>query len=385
MRITTNQIISNYQTGLNKAAVQMEIDRVKVMTGKAFQSVSEDPTNAAKAFNYRREYNETLSYMTNVSDLESKYEAVSDCAIQMNEMLKTATSEMLLAINGATSYESRQAYSASLTSLNESIVSTANTKFGDCFIFGGENVSYAPFKLNDDGFLEYTQNGTDYYTVSAEIPEGVDASDIDARSPIVDGATKIDVDEDGNPKIDPLTGEPIVIPDEETQAIYDALSSYANASVYVDLGFGLEYTSGDLVTNSVFDMSISGLDFLGYGNDEETGLSNNAVDLINEFALELQKEDPDMDYLRDVYTQFSEAASDFLDCTTSLGTKAEFLSTTSTRLEDLKFILEEKIVDTEEIDLAEAITNYSWSMYAYNQALKVGNSILGQSFIDFMR
>ena len=39
----------------------------------------------------------------------------------------------------------------------------------------------------------------------------------------------------------------------------------------------------------------------------------------------------------------------------------------------------------ESVDMAEALTEFSWAEYAYNAALKVGNSILSQSFIDFMR
>ena len=36
-------------------------------------------------------------------------------------------------------------------------------------------------------------------------------------------------------------------------------------------------------------------------------------------------------------------------------------------------------------DMAIAITNYSYSQYAYNAALRIGVNILSQSFIDFMR
>jgi flagellar hook-associated protein 3 FlgL len=41
--------------------------------------------------------------------------------------------------------------------------------------------------------------------------------------------------------------------------------------------------------------------------------------------------------------------------------------------------------NVEGIDLAKALTDYSWNQYAYNAALKVGTSILSASFIDFMK
>ena len=77
--------------------------------------------------------------------------------------------------------------------------------------------------------------------------------------------------------------------------------------------------------------------------------------------------------------------NEMMDFVTVLGTKSKFLDETKNRLTDNKLTLNEKIVSLENVDLAEAITNYSWSQFAYNAALKVGNSILSQSFIDFMR
>ena len=74
-----------------------------------------------------------------------------------------------------------------------------------------------------------------------------------------------------------------------------------------------------------------------------------------------------------------------LEKITQLGSTTKFLEHTETRLKDSELNLNQKIADVENVDLAEAITEFSWAEYAYNAALKVGNSILSQSFIDFMR
>ena len=47
--------------------------------------------------------------------------------------------------------------------------------------------------------------------------------------------------------------------------------------------------------------------------------------------------------------------------------------------------LNTQIKNVESIELTDAITNYSWAQYAYDAALRVGNSILSPSFIDFMQ
>lgn len=75
---------------------------------------------------------------------------------------------------------------------------------------------------------------------------------------------------------------------------------------------------------------------------------------------------------------------DVLEVVTTLGTQTEFLTTTKDRLENNEISLSTQIDNVVNIDMAEAIMNFSWAQYAYNASLKVGNNILTPSFIDFM-
>jgi len=64
--------------------------------------------------------------------------------------------------------------------------------------------------------------------------------------------------------------------------------------------------------------------------------------------------------------------------------RTAYLETSSNRLSLLATNLNEQILNIEQIDLASAITDFSWAQYCYNAALKVGNGILSQSLIDYM-
>ncbi|KAF5054832.1 hypothetical protein DSECCO2_384110 [anaerobic digester metagenome] len=121
---------------------------------------------------------------------------------------------------------------------------------------------------------------------------------------------------------------------------------------------------------------------LGFGQSD--GNDQNLVNILGNIADELEKDPTDSEKLDGLSKQFTESSSKLADFITSIGTKSNFLELTQTRLEDNQFTLNEKIVSVENVDLAAAITDYSWAQYAYNSALKVGNSILSQSFIDFM-
>ena len=69
---------------------------------------------------------------------------------------------------------------------------------------------------------------------------------------------------------------------------------------------------------------------------------------------------------------------------TELTTKSKFLTANEKRLTTERDELEKRINEVEDIDPVQAITALSWAQYCYNAGLKIGNSILSQSLIDYM-
>ena len=54
-------------------------------------------------------------------------------------------------------------------------------------------------------------------------------------------------------------------------------------------------------------------------------------------------------------------------------------------LEDNFYNLQEQYADIEDVDMADAITSFVWAQYCYNAALKVGNSVLSESLMDYLK
>lgn len=330
MRITTNQVLRNYQTNLSKSTNELNETQNRVLTKRNFTKASEDPASAATAYKLRKEYLDIGDHIDNVKDAISHLDAVESSAMEMSSVAKEANALILEGISDTSSTESRTTIAKSLRQMQESIVMSANSKLGDTFLFGGETTDEVPFELVD-GKLQYF---------------GLDVSSTDA----------------------------------DVQAQLKELES---GEIYVDLGFGLSFSNGTLDSNSAFNTAFSGLTALGYGQDED-GMDQNVVNLMGEIADELEKEPIDEDKLNALSKQFDECKNNITNFVTELGTKSNFLDTTKERLEDNKITLNEKIVSVENVDLAQAISEYSWAQFAYNAALKVGNGILSQSFIDFM-
>ena len=74
----------------------------------------------------------------------------------------------------------------------------------------------------------------------------------------------------------------------------------------------------------------------------------------------------------------------FTESYVEMDARSKFLQTTQDRLSTQQLNINEQFLDIEQVDLAEAITNFSWDMYCYNAALKIGNQLLSQSLIDYM-
>ena len=218
----------------------------------------------------------------------------------------------------------------------QSMLLSLNATYGDEYVFGGSDAKNTPFTLETDA----NGNQTLYY-------RGVDVTDGDVF------------------KLDELSKD----------------------SHYIDLGFGLEVdgmSQYDIDAASAFNTSLPGINLVGYGKDED-GDPKNMIILAGQIADLLEAEDFDYDRYKELVGKFEDGRNDLLSEVTILGTQTEFLTNTEERLENNKIQIAEDYDNVVNVDMAEAIMDFSWAQYVYNASLKVGNSILTPSFIDYMR
>ena len=173
----------------------------------------------------------------------------------------------------------------------------------------------------------------------------------------------------------------------------DKLEAMNQETSYVDIGSGLsEDANGELISSSAFNGALSGIDFVGYGVDDD-GDPKNMVSVIMKLSDIFKRCDPDTgewasaqdrEDANRLTGKLKSGIDDITSKWTSLDGRTSYLSTTEDRLEQTASELNEQILGIEQVDLASAITDFSWAQYCYNAALKVGNSILSQSLIDYM-
>lgn len=340
MRITTNMMSNKYIKNLNKSANEMNYLNEKVSTGRKFFKGSEDPVSAIKAYKLRREYRSTEMYDTNIKDVDSFLTSAETNLTEISDNLETVYKSYLKGINGTMGSDDREIIAKELDNLQKSILASLNGKFSDRYVFGGTSKDELPFTLNASGELLY---------------KGVNVNSNDT-----------------------------------------ALEQLSKEVINIDLGLGMTFNGGNLNQDTVFNISMSGISFMGYGeavdengntklDSEGKPVPNNLYTLVGKMKDVLRSDDYSLEKISPFIDEFEDQKNQVLVSITDIGSKTNYLDFLKLRNEDNQFNLNKKLVEVEEVDKAEAIVDFSMQEYSYNAALSMGNKILQNSFIDFMK
>jgi flagellar hook-associated protein 3 FlgL len=288
--------------------------------GTKFSRSSDDVSSALQAFNIRRALSRTELYQSNINEVKGVLEQTETTMMGINEILVQAQTSLVQGSNGTMSTDAREAVADIFDSLQEQLLKLANTNFAGKYIFGGTNTTSNPFTVSS-GKLYY--NGQD-----------------------VDSAV-VDSDE-----------------------------------VYIDLGLGLTFDgSGALQKNTAFSISTPGNTLLGYGKDAD-GWSNNAYNYLGEVAASLRS--GDMSNITKQSAKLTDMADNMMVTVAGIGEKVKFVEFLDDRYASDTLNLQKRQSEVEDVNLAEAYTNYTMAQTTYTAALQMGAKIIQKSLLDFM-
>lgn len=348
IRSTTNGTLKTYRYNLQRSSYTKNKAQETVQTQRKFNSFAEDPAAAAKAFQLRRSLLRTDSQYNVGESVKHKYEvawSTLESVVQdVNNRKSDSAFAMILQGKSDTIGSGAVALGQSMRTLATGIVQSMNCRYGENFVFAGADGLNVPF--------EWQGEGDDRKLCYRGIP--VDTQD----------------------------------PKE-----LEALKYMANERKNADLGFGMqEDENGNIIGSSVANVGLQGITFLGYGKDAD-GDPKNIVSIADRMGTLLRRCDPDSgdwastadkEEFSRLAKKFEDAASQLTDKHTEMDTQAAFIKSNQKQLKANTGTLQEQFLSIEDVDLAEAITSYSWAQYCYNASLKVGNSILSQSLMDYM-
>lgn len=408
MRVTTGMAMNLYRYNLQNSTSRLSSSANTIQTQRKFDSFAEDPSSAIQAWRIRRSMTDNANYQKANASTYSRFSIAWSTMAEVNEDLLRTDGEFstIRGISG-TAGAGRQPLGQVLDKSAETIINNMNSaKYSDHFVFAGDDEMNAPFSWSEDMKTLYYR-GVNVNAGGVEKPAGADPYTLadwgekdqfgvpaNAKE-IMDGTIK---NADGTER--PSTEE------EKAWAAYymdqgdvKKLDLMAAEEENVDLGMGLlEDENGNLINGTAFNRSLPGINMLGgYGLDED-GDPRNVVMIMKRLGEMLSSADPtsgawDPDpekagelqqEAERLLTKLTNGMHRVTEAFTEVETKAHYLQNNQANLKLQGNYLNEERANLEDVDLADAITAFSWDYYCYSAALKVGTQLLTQSLIDYM-
>ncbi len=146
MRVTSNYQYDVYRNNIRNAQENYFLAQQRVMTGKKFTRVSEDPVSALTSLNVRS-LRSRLEQLDKNLMVAQEYTGTTENSLdELNSVLKRAYTLTIQGASDATTQESRNAMANEIASLQQRLVDLSNTQgVGGKFIFAGQSSDTKPF------------------------------------------------------------------------------------------------------------------------------------------------------------------------------------------------------------------------------------------------
>lgn len=332
MRITYRMMTSKYSSNLNGLSVQLDKLNTQVATGRKYSRSSEDVSSAVRGYQIRRNLAKIEGYQNNISHAQGFLTNSESALGQIEGSLSEAADKVLSGMNETKTADDRKIIATELREIQKQILETLNTSATGQFLFGG-TADEKPFTTADP---------------------------TDPNSPLL----------------------------YRGQAL-SGVTSNVDDALYLDIGLGVKFEAGVVDSNSVFEYSMPGINFTGYGEKNLTSgetVSNNIYDLIGRIATEFEKTEADYSSkdADELYGLLKNSVQKTFQATTEVGARSNYLEFMTNRYETQELNLQQRQTEVEGIDAAYVYIQFQSQKVAYQAALQMGQSVVQQSVFDYM-
>lgn len=331
----------------------------QLASGRKLMSITDDPIAAVNVVNTNRQIGQMETFDGNVKLAMEELDTLDDLMQLAGSYLSRAWDRAVEAKNGTYSETSLRALKVEIDEITKTMVDLANTEFNDNFIFGGANTRLTPYEIDENGNILYygTPHDNPDYIRQTEVADGV-FEVINTTGDRVFGFYDLYYTDGGTTKYYPQT-------DEAT-----------GNTIYVDKQ-GNQYT-GD-VNNLTQKEDYSGV--MG----ALKLLSNSIQDVIDaKVAGDSDAETKGYELMNSTLDMFSDSLKTITTEQTKFGGVYNRLEMTESTLETNNENLTSYLSQLQDVDIAQAVSNWYQAQYAYQASLQVAASSMNMSLLNYI-
>ncbi|MGG3693185.1 flagellar hook-associated protein FlgL [Heyndrickxia ginsengihumi] len=149
MRVTQSMLASNFLNNLSKNYQKMATYQEQLSSGKKINKLSDDPLSAMKGIEYRRTVSQVQQFESNFSEANTWTETTNDALSEANSVMQQIRDLTVQASSSGTLTDTdRSAIADEIEQLRDQLVTVANTKVGDKYIFNGTDTVDKPIDVD---------------------------------------------------------------------------------------------------------------------------------------------------------------------------------------------------------------------------------------------
>jgi flagellar hook-associated protein 3 FlgL len=389
-------IYNNVSFALNMHTAAMTKLQEQTATGSRINRISDDPSSAYQMLGLNSQTRYLQNYLDNIAQTSDTLGVVSNVLENMTSSISQVQTELTQISSGTYNQESRERLAGGINDVLEQMVSLANTKNGNQYVFSGGKTT-APYTVTEsnDEITSVSYQGADQsqnIEVSKSVQTtlfyvGEDMFSSNSRSePVFYGDTLPTGAAAGSGTSSvkgdvwlTVTGSPgsyqLSIDGGET---YTAVPSSGDIS-----NIAVTNADGEVLYVNATNITAEGTNFVRVPGTYD--IFSSLISIRDTLRNTQNLSDDQLEEFRGVITKsLDEISSQLVNKQTLIGSKIGFLENLKESLENVKLNTEDQTTSISQADIAQIAIELSMREILYQMTLSVTGKLMSVSLLDFI-
>lgn len=157
MRVTNSATYRNFTSSANDVHARLNKSFQKVSSGEAYEAAAESPLSYYRSRKIDSQYQDILSKKSLLKDVQNRIYQQELGARDIQDILSKSKNQVQYARTSTTTATALKSIRDDLLQKQHEVVNDLNMQYEDFYIYGGNDLTTAPFALNAEGTkLTYT-------------------------------------------------------------------------------------------------------------------------------------------------------------------------------------------------------------------------------------